>query len=425
MTKIVGVNEWSEVTLLEDGDKLSGGINGKANEQSIALVNRTNWLKEKIEDDTNGANTSEDEKLLWLSTNLADPLLSSKSPKVGQVLAVSETKSNLSGKETLTYKLIDLPVGGTKGETGPAGPQGEQGVQGEYGSFANVTNRGQWYPWDTYAINDMVRYRMDGGTVDQTYVSRINGNLDNPPNPLNEDWAMISQDGRDAQGSGGSAGVESLNTFSGTVAIQGSGSATIDNQGNIITVNVPAAPVLSVNGKTGVVSLNYEDIGAVSPDHFNYRIGVESSALVGYVDEQLGQATIYLNGQLNIKANSTDVRALAGTRLWVSGEYQPVANTPTIATHGLNIDPTKCRCDVLLVCKVAEQGYSLGDYAMGATTRMDAGNNAPLVPMLSKNAIQMNTGAQAAYLLFLNKANGTPAQPTSLANWRYIFRIWY
>ncbi len=124
-------------------------------------------------------------------------------------------------------------------------------------------------------------------------------------------------------------------------------------------------------------------------------------------------------------AHRNEVKELAGTRLWMSGEYQPVANTPTIATHGLNIDPTKCRCDVLLVCKVAEQGYSLGDYAMGATTRMDAGNNAPLVPMLSKNAIQMNTGAQAAYLLFLNKANGTPAQPTSLANWRYIFRIWY
>ena len=263
MTKIIGVNEWSEVILLEDGDKLSGGIDGKANEQSIALVNRTNWLKEKVEDASSGINKSDEEKLLWLSTNLADPLLSSKYPKAGQVLAVSEAKSNLSGKETLTYKLIDLPAEGTKGETGPVGPQGEQGVQGEYGSFANVTNRGQWYPWDTYAINDMVRYRMEGGVVDQTYISLINENLGNPPNshPSSQEWAMISQDGRDGQGGGGGVGgggVESLNTFSGTVAIQGSGVATIDNQGNIITVNVPAPkyPVTSVNGQSGAVVID-------------------------------------------------------------------------------------------------------------------------------------------------------------------------
>ncbi len=30
MTKIIGVNEWSDVTLLEDGDKINGGEEGLA-----------------------------------------------------------------------------------------------------------------------------------------------------------------------------------------------------------------------------------------------------------------------------------------------------------------------------------------------------------------------------------------------------------
>ena len=46
MAKIEGKNEWSDVVLIENGDVLSGGVDGKVNEQSTALVNRTNWIKE-------------------------------------------------------------------------------------------------------------------------------------------------------------------------------------------------------------------------------------------------------------------------------------------------------------------------------------------------------------------------------------------
>lgn len=57
MTKIVGVNEWSEVTLLEDGDKINGGEDGLANAQAKSLVNSTILLKEellKIKEETAG-----------------------------------------------------------------------------------------------------------------------------------------------------------------------------------------------------------------------------------------------------------------------------------------------------------------------------------------------------------------------------------
>ncbi len=48
MTKIIGVNEWSDVTLLEDGDKINGGEEGLANAQAKSLVNRTIFLKEEL-----------------------------------------------------------------------------------------------------------------------------------------------------------------------------------------------------------------------------------------------------------------------------------------------------------------------------------------------------------------------------------------
>ena len=48
MAKIIGVKEWSDVTLLEDGDVLHGGEDGLINAQAKALTDRTNWLKENM-----------------------------------------------------------------------------------------------------------------------------------------------------------------------------------------------------------------------------------------------------------------------------------------------------------------------------------------------------------------------------------------
>ena len=48
MAKIIGVKEWPDVTLLEDGDVLHGGEDGLINAQAKALTDRTNWLKENM-----------------------------------------------------------------------------------------------------------------------------------------------------------------------------------------------------------------------------------------------------------------------------------------------------------------------------------------------------------------------------------------
>ena len=58
--------------------------------------------------------------------------------------------------------------------------------------------------------------------------------------------------------------IEGTNTVKSTHKIVGSGATTVksDANGNI-TINTPAAPVTSVNSKTGAVKLSADDVGAV------------------------------------------------------------------------------------------------------------------------------------------------------------------
>lgn len=130
--------------------------------------------------------------------------------------------------------------------------------------------------------------------------------------------------------------------------------------------------------------------------------------------------------QLVNKPNREEIKELAGTRLWLSGEYTPIAKQPTIVLHGLDIDPLKCKWELLLICKVAEFGYSVGDLAIGACTYGQASGQwiaHPLTPLLSKNDIRFDTTNTTLFVI--NKSTSAGAAMATLANWRYIFRIWY
>ena len=137
------------------------------------------------------------------------------------------------------------------------------------------------------------------------------------------------------------------------------------------------------------------------------------------------------------KADRNEIKELAGTRLWVSGEYTPILNKPTIVNHLLMntsvdtggimfvepIDPLRCRCDVILKCEVAQGGYSKGE-TIHAGWMSTVGASAGYSPhvYLTSTTIQTNTGSAGLYAF--NKTNGS-AFAVTLANWRYIFRIWY
>jgi hypothetical protein len=110
-------------------------------------------------------------------------------------------------------------------------------------------------------------------------------------------------------------------------------------------------------------------------------------------------------------------------RVWISSEYAPVINTPTIINHSLTIDPMKCKCDALLKCISADNGYNVGDYAISPVEWPSTGSTEyPMNPLLTATTIQLNTGYSGIWSF--KKSDGTHHQ-LDLTKWRYIFRIWY
>ena len=193
-------------------------------------------------------------------------------------------------------------------------------------------------------------------------------------------------------------------------------------------LDTPVTSTRYLNSSVGTYPSTVMDISLQVPTADENR---PKNAVVMYcikaVDEYINPSQVDIEPiiqQLVNKPNREEIKELAGTRPWVSGEYLPIANTPTIVSHGLSgIDPLKCRCDVLLICKVAEHGYSIGDQAISWGAYTGFGAN-PTTAHLSNTTIQYNTGDQQTGLYGCNKNTGITANFT-LVNWRYIFRIWY
>lgn len=115
------------------------------------------------------------------------------------------------------------------------------------------------------------------------------------------------------------------------------------------------------------------------------------------------------------------------SQVWLSSEYTPVLNTPTIVSHGLTIpDPLKCKADVILKCIVANNGYAVGETAIGMSIWTQSARSVPPIPLLTNSQIQINTGSQGVGgLLMMQKSSGGNEIAVDPAQWRYIFRIIY
>ncbi|MEQ9912242.1 hypothetical protein [Pectobacterium polaris] len=115
-----------------------------------------------------------------------------------------------------------------------------------------------------------------------------------------------------------------------------------------------------------------------------------------------------------------------GTKIWVSGEYTPVANTPIVVSHGLpNINPLHCRCDVLVKCVAAEGEYRVGDFAINPMTlfmQSSVAHPYSLLPALNASTIQLN---MMHHLAVSFKTSTLGNQYLNMANWRCILRIFY
>jgi hypothetical protein len=141
-------------------------------------------------------------------------------------------------------------------------------------------------------------------------------------------------------------------------------------------------------------------------------------------DAPTNQGLIDITALANSVASKIDKNDTGfGTKIWISSDYTPVLNTPTIVSHGLTINPLKCKCDVLLKCISPDNGYSVGDFAISPIEWPSPNQTEyAFAPALTTTTIQQNTGYSGIWSL--NKANGVHYQ-LDISKWRYAFRIWY
>ncbi|MFJ5441769.1 phage tail protein [Pectobacterium sp. CHL-2024] len=165
----------------------------------------------------------------------------------------------------------------------------------------------------------------------------------------------------------------------------------------------------------------YVGRGSDSSDNITLRSYILDTELM------LRSASISINKPLLINGAFayTSNNPPPSTRVWVSGEYTPVINTPTILNHGLvDIDPLRCSVDVLLKCVNPNNGYNVGDFAVGWGMHPSANAALSPMPVLNATQIQLNTGGYHTGIYLMPKASGSSAEAV-LSDWRYVFRIFY
>ena len=431
MEKINEKIEWSDVELLEDGMILTGGEDGTANEQAKALANRTGWLKENKAGEVNGQTVQEGKVSIQGKDILVDSgrtiqaELDQKSDTnhtheggglapeitledVGKVLAI-----NKEGTGTEWQVVSGNPTGTIIAWAGLTPPAGYLECAGQIlkrdiykdlfkaiGTVWGTTGEDNFQLPDFTSAARFLRSRGDGlevGEVQGDAIRNITGKFD---------ASLVTYYAGNQGIKLGKGAVES--TYSTSVRAQ-------------------------IGGNGGYLADTQFDASKVVPTADENR---PKSAVVMYcikaVDEYINPAQVDVAKVDQEKANRDEVKELAGTRLWVSGEYQPIINTPTIVEHGLNIDPLRCKCDVVLKCVSPTMGYEVGDFLIGFSLGIEPNNGdyctVPPTPNLTKSMIQLNTGnGFFSGIKGVMKSNGNHYHVTNaeLLNWRYIFRIWY
>ncbi|MDT3545622.1 hypothetical protein [Cronobacter sakazakii] len=119
-----------------------------------------------------------------------------------------------------------------------------------------------------------------------------------------------------------------------------------------------------------------------------------------------------------------------GLKHWASAGSTLVANQTLIINHGLTIDPDLARLNIKLRCVTANNGYEVGDYAIGFAPRFAAGDTNTMTgnlgAMLTATQAQFNCGQLG--LILMPKLNGTPvgiSTSAALAQWSFEFHITY
>ncbi len=155
--------------------------------------------------------------------------------------------------------------------------------------------------------------------------------------------------------------------------------------------------------------------------------GVLSKLGLGGLPDTFGSAA---SADVGTGSNQLPNTSQADTRYklkkWVSPGQKMVSNTATIVNHGLPIDPDLCILSVRLRCLVANNGYAVGEYAIGFGPRYPSTSTGlgpgSLGALLTSTYVQYNSGPSGDLVTL--KSSGANAA-VDYAQWALEFRILY
>ena len=104
---------WSEVRQLENGEALTGGENGRVNEQAKALANRTAYLKNELEVNMKSkieSNYEELQSAIQSLTNSVDTKAGENSPTLTGVPLVPTASANTNTTQIASTAFVQAAV---------------------------------------------------------------------------------------------------------------------------------------------------------------------------------------------------------------------------------------------------------------------------------------------------------------------------
>lgn len=154
----------------------------------------------------------------------------------------------------------------------------------------------------------------------------------------------------------------------------------------------------------------------------------EISALINGVDSGITELSnqIEQKAEKNLSNVSTEsVKEKAGNRCWISDDYAIASSVRIIVSHNLNLSrPEHAKAEALLICTVANNGYSVGDIITRWTWSDNTNFPAPGTQCdITPNTVE-TVGPRTGSAYPRHKTGAADAT-ASISNFKIRFKIWY
>lgn len=175
--------------------------------------------------------------------------------------------------------------------------------------------------------------------------------------------------------------------------------------------NNGAAAELGLNRDGGIVSIGDN---ASSVILLGGLLNTGSQMLASQAEAEAGTLNTKVMSPLRVRQAILEIFEPA----FVSSEITPARNLRSTIPHGLGAMPS--RVDAYMVCKTADQGWSVGDRIVIGPLNYDVNSGASF--NLGYN--DTNILAGCAYILVQNRVSGLNFVEINYASWAIVFRAW-